>query len=89
MTETLFFLMAQFGPRAVIPLDEVRKEYFNHLDPQVFIRKLVHGEIPLPVLRIEGSKKTAKGIYMIDLALYIDSRREEVEKERQRLAKIF
>ncbi|PRH18807.1 hypothetical protein C6T53_23495 [Burkholderia multivorans] len=57
MTDTLFFLMAQFGPRAVIPLDEVRKEYFNHLDPQVFIRKIVHGEIPLPVLRIEASKK--------------------------------
>ncbi|KVO10270.1 pyocin activator PrtN family protein [Burkholderia ubonensis] len=89
MTETLFFLMAQFGPRAVIPLDEVRKEYFSHLEPHVFIRKLAHGEIPLPLLRIEASQKSTKGIYMIDLAIYIDSRREEAEKERQRLAKIF
>lgn len=60
MTDTLFFLMAQFGPRAVIPLDEVRKEYFSHLEPHVFIRKLAHGEIPLPLLRIEQVKNQRK-----------------------------
>ncbi|RQZ24045.1 Pyocin activator protein PrtN [Burkholderia sp. Bp9017] len=80
---TIFLLIAQFGPRAVIPLDEVRKEYFSHLELQAFLRKIAHGEIPLPVIRIENSLKSAKGISMLDLAIYIEKCQHEAARERQ------
>jgi hypothetical protein len=82
---TVFFLMAQFGARAVIPLDEVRREYFSHLELDKFQRKLATGEIALPVVRIEKSQKSAKGIYIQDLAQYIDDQRAAAVKERDQL----
>lgn len=82
---TVFLLMAQFGARAVIPLDEVRREYFSHLELDKFQRKLAAGEIPLPVVRAEKSQKCAKGIYVQDLADYIDAQRAAAVKERNQL----
>ncbi|WP_199540424.1 pyocin activator PrtN family protein [Paraburkholderia kururiensis] len=82
---TAFLLMAQFGARAVISLEEVRKEYFSHLEPDNLTRKLTSGEIPLPVVRADGSKKTAKGVHLQDLADYIDAQRAAAIKERNQL----
>lgn len=82
---TVFLLMAQFGARAVIPLDEVRREYFPHLELDKFLRKLSAGEIPLPVVRIEKSQKSAKGVYVQDLADYIDHQHAAAIKERNQL----
>ncbi|MGY3610459.1 MULTISPECIES: pyocin activator PrtN family protein [unclassified Bradyrhizobium] len=78
---TAFLLMAQYGPRAIIPLDDVRRDYFSHLDLSKFIRKINEGEIRLPLVRIEDSQKSAKGIHLQDLADYLDARREEAKKE--------
>lgn len=82
---TAFLLMAQFGARAVIPLEEVRKAYFAHLDMGNLTRKLTGGEISLPVVRADSSKKTARGVHLQDLAEYIDARREAAVKERDQL----
>lgn len=73
--------MAQFGARAVIPIDEVRREYFSHLELDKRLRKISSGEIALPVMRIERSVKAARGVYVQDLANYIDAQREQAGKE--------
>jgi hypothetical protein len=82
---TAFLLLAQFGARAVIPLEEVRREYFPHLEPDNLTRKLTNGEIALPVVRADRSKKTARGVHLQDLAEYIDAQRAAAVKERNQL----
>lgn len=84
---TAFLLMAQYNAQAVIPVDQVVKDYFPHLSPDKFIRKVSTGEIRLPMVRIESnSQKAAKGIHISDLAVYIDARREAAQKEAQQLS---
>jgi hypothetical protein len=80
--------MAQFGAKAVIPLEDVRREYFPHLDTDRFQRKLVSGEIPLPVFRAEKSAKSAKGIYIQDLADFMDEQRAAALKEHDHLCEL-
>ncbi|WP_175969676.1 pyocin activator PrtN family protein [Burkholderia sp. BCC0322] len=82
---TAFLLMAQFGARAVIPIEDVRREYFPHLDLNKFQRKISSGEIALPIVRIEGSQKAARGVHPQDLAEYIDKQRAAAVKERNQL----
>lgn len=82
---TVFLLMAQFGARAVIPIEEVRREYFSHLEIDKLLRKVATGEIKLTVIRIERSVKAARGVYVQDLANYIDTQRAEAVKERYQL----
>ena len=84
--KTVFFLMAEFGARAIIPIDEVRKSYFSHLELDKLLRKISMGEIALPLVRIERSAKSAKGVYVQDLADYIDAQRAAAVKERDQLA---
>ncbi|MEW6345058.1 MAG: pyocin activator PrtN family protein [Paraburkholderia sp.] len=82
---TIFLLMAQFGPRAIIPIEEVCTAYFPHLELKAFTRKIASGDIPLPVVRIEDSKQASKGVYAQDLADYIDAKRAVAVKERNQL----
>lgn len=78
---TAFLLMAQYGGTAIIPLEMVCRDYFSHLTPVEFARKATNGQIDLPVVRIEASQKAAKGVYLTDLAVWIDARREAARKE--------
>ena len=82
---TIFLLLAQYGATAVIPIDVVARDYFPHLSPEKLLRKISLGEIRLPVVRIEGSNKTAKGLHVSDLAAYIDARRAAAQKECEQL----
>ena len=82
---TVFLLMAQFGARAIIPLDDVRREYFSHLELDKFSGKIARGEIALPIVRAEKSIKSARGVYVQDLADYIDAQRAAAVKERNQL----
>jgi hypothetical protein len=84
---TAFLLMAQYGPKAVIPVAWVVKDYFPHLTTETFVRKVGLGDINIPLLRIEpGSQKCAKGVHINDLAKYIDDRQAEAVKEAKQLA---
>ncbi|WP_036289609.1 pyocin activator PrtN family protein [Methylosinus sp. PW1] len=79
---TRFLLMAQYGARAVIPLELVCKDYFSHLTPRCFMDKVGSKEIAIPVVRIEASsQKAARGVHIDDLANWIDARREAATKE--------
>lgn len=83
--QTAFLLMAQYGGRAVIPIDDVCRDFFQHLTPEKFARKASAGEIPLPVIRIEASQKAARGVHLQDLADYIDRQRAAAVKEFHQL----
>ncbi len=77
--------MAQYNARAVIPVDEVCRDYFPHLSTDKLIRKTSSGEIRIPLMRMEGSQKCAKGVHLQDLADYLDTRREAARKELAQL----
>ena len=78
--------MAQYDSRAVIPVDVVCRDYVQHLTPEKFVRKCSAGEISIPLIRMEGSQKCAKGIHLQDLADYLDARRAAAIKEAQQFA---
>ncbi|HEP6276818.1 pyocin activator PrtN family protein [Burkholderia vietnamiensis] len=82
---TVFILMAQYGATAVVPVERVCRDYFSHLTVPQFVRKVNAGEIALPLVRMEGSLKSAKGVHVDDLARWIDARRAAAVKECDQL----
>ena len=82
---TAFLLMAQYEGKAIIPAQQVCEDFFPHLTLVKFLRKIYDGQIPLPLVRIEKSQKSAKGVHLMDLAEYIDSRRIEAQREYNRM----
>lgn len=82
---TAFVLMAQYNAMAIISLEQVCADYFTHLTPLVFQRKVLAGEIKLPITRLESSQKSAKGIHIADLAIYLDQRRQAARQECDQL----
>ncbi|AJQ48251.1 MULTISPECIES: pyocin activator PrtN family protein [Pseudomonas] len=60
---------------AIISLEQVCADYFTHLPRFVFQRKVLAGEIKLPITRLEPSQKSARGIHIADLALCLDQQR--------------
>lgn len=84
---TAFLLMAQYNAQVVIPVASVVKDYFPHLTPENFLRKVAMGDIIIPLVRIEpGSQKGAKGVHLTDLAQYLDDRRAAAVKEARQMA---
>ncbi|HZS63498.1 MAG TPA: pyocin activator PrtN family protein [Xanthobacteraceae bacterium] len=82
---TAFLLMAQYNGKAIIPLADVCRDYFSHLTAEKLVRKVMTGQIPLPIVHIERSQKSAKGVHLQDLADYLDKRRQEAMKEFEAL----
>ncbi|KGK24770.1 pyocin activator PrtN family protein [Pseudomonas plecoglossicida] len=78
---TAFVLMAQYNGRAIISLEQLCSDYFTHLTPDMFQRKVLAGQIKLPITRLEASQKSARGVHITDLALYLDQQREAALKE--------
>jgi hypothetical protein len=84
--KTAFMLMARYDGLPVIPVDVVCRDFFTHLTPEKLLRKTLSGEISLPIVRIEGSQKTAKGVPLNDLADYLDKQIAAARKEREQLS---
>jgi hypothetical protein len=82
---TAFLLMAQYGGKAVIPLEDIRRDFFDHMSPEKMKRKVTTGALPLPVIRSEDSQKSWKGVHVMDLANYLDKQREAALKEFERM----
>ena len=78
---TAFLLMAQYNGKAIIPVEDVCRDYFNHLNTAKLVHKLSTGQIAIPLVRIEASQKCAKGVHLTDLAKYLDARAEAARKE--------
>lgn len=85
--KTAFILLAQYDGQAVISLELVCRDYFTHLTPEMFQRKVINGQIKLPIIRMEASQKSAKGIHLIDLALYLDQQKNTALKELKSLSR--
>ncbi|MCP6698293.1 pyocin activator PrtN family protein [Pseudomonas donghuensis] len=84
---TAFMLMAQYNGRAIIPLEQVCTDYFTHLTPEMLQRKVLAGQIKIPITRLEASQKSAKGIHITDLAEYLELQRNIALKEHRSLSK--
>ena len=82
---TLFLLMAQYDGQAVIPLTRVCTDYFSHLTAEKLQRKAMAGEIDLPITRMEGSQKAARGVHVQDLAKYLDDQRAKAIIENDKM----
>lgn len=78
--KTAMLLMVRYDGLAVIPVDRVCEDYFQHLSAEKFIRKVDAGDIDIPLVRIEGSSKCARGVPLMDLAAYIDARSTEARE---------
>jgi hypothetical protein len=79
--KTAFMLMAQYDGLAVIPVDRVCADYFAPLTVEQFLRKTTAGEIALPVVRMYGSQRAAKGVHVNDLAAFLDKQADAARKE--------
>ena len=82
---TAFLLMAQYNGAAVITIEMICRDYFRHLTVDKLLRKLLAGEIALPIMRMEKSQKAARGVHLNDLADYLDKQREAALKECRQL----
>ncbi|AZD84961.1 pyocin activator PrtN family protein [Pseudomonas chlororaphis] len=82
---TAFLLMAQYNGMAIIPLERVCADYFSHLTPEKMKNKVASGEIDLPLVRIEGSQKSARGVHLNDLASYLDAQHLKAKTEHEKL----
>ncbi|WP_409373153.1 pyocin activator PrtN family protein [Pseudomonas baltica] len=79
---TAFLLMAQYGARAVIPLERVCADYFSHLTPAKLRLKIDAGEIDLPLMRVDDSEKAASAVHLMALAAYLDAQCEKAKSEQ-------
>lgn len=82
---TAFLLMASYDGRTVIPLSIVCRDFFTHISEDKLQKKVLTGEIKLPIIRIEDSQKAARGVHVQDLADYIDRRRAAAVKEYEQI----
>lgn len=82
---TAFILMAQYNGLAIIPIAQVCADYFTHLTPDMLQRKVMAGQLKIPIMRIESSQKSAKGVHVSDLADYLDQQRAAALKEYNQL----
>lgn len=82
---TTFLLLAQYGGRAAISLEEVCRDFFQHLAPEQLMQKVGAGDVRLVVTRIEPSQKAPKVVFLTDLADYLDRQREAAVRELEAL----
>jgi len=82
---TFFVLMAQYNA-TVIPIDRVAKDFFAPLTTENLMRKILVGQIALPIIRMDHrSQKSARAVHIADLAAFIDEARAKALKERDQL----
>lgn len=84
--DTQFLLLARYGGRPILPIETVCEDFFAHLSPPKLLLKVDRGEIALPVVRMESSQKSAKGVHISDLAAWIDQRRAVAQRECRALS---
>lgn len=82
--DTRLLLMARYNAMPIVPLHLVREDFFPHLSLPKFLRKVNEYAIKLPVVRIDNSQKSAKGVHIDDLATYLDERRAEAKRDFER-----
>lgn len=82
---TVFLLMAQYNGAAIVPLERVCADYFSHLTPEKMKLKVAGGQIDLPLVQMERSQKSARGVHINDLAAYLDNLHAKAKVEHDKL----
>ncbi|ALE88005.1 pyocin activator PrtN family protein [Pseudomonas versuta] len=82
---TQFLLLAQYGGQAIIPLERICADYFSHLTPEKMKMKVASGQIDLPLVPMERSQKSARGVHLNDLAAYLDAQHNRARTEHDKL----
>lgn len=83
--DTAIMMMAMYNAQAIIDSETVARDWFK-LSVGKFHEKIRSGEIRIPlVLMEEESQKCAKGVHLMDLAEYVDTRRAAAEKELKQM----
>jgi hypothetical protein len=83
--KTSLILMAQYDGRAIIPLWQVCEHYFTHLKPDELAAKAQAGEIQIPIVHMDTSRRTSRGVHLADLATYIERQTKLARKECRKL----
>lgn len=77
---TAIMMMAMYNAQAIIDSETVARDCFK-LSVGKFREKIRSGEIRIPLVLMEKeSQKCAKGVHLMDLAEYVDTRRAAAEK---------
>lgn len=84
MNSTLWMLQGRYEYMPIIPADVVAKDFFG-LERRVFLRKVDDGSIKLPLVRMEDSNKSAKGVDARHLATFLDERINAAQREFEQL----
>jgi hypothetical protein len=63
----------------------VLEDFFDGMSQEHLLRRISEGKLDLPVVRIDASQKSAKGVALVDLATYLDRRIEAARKECRQL----
>lgn len=83
--KTAALLALQYNNQLFLPIEVVCRDYFKHLTVQKLLRKISDGSIPLPLTRMEESQKATKGVFVVDLARYLDDRHQKALREYRQL----
>jgi hypothetical protein len=85
---TLFCLLYQYNMRPVVPLEEIRRDYFPQFaDEAKLIAKIRAGDINLPLVRLGPGQKAARGVALIDLAAYLDAQISAARQDMQAMTR--
>ncbi|PWE48514.1 Pyocin activator protein PrtN [Thioclava sp. NG1] len=71
---TFYILLGKYGHEVMIPSEIVARDWFN-VGKAKFHEKVSRGEIALPVMSMDDSQKSPRGVHILDLAEYLDKRR--------------
>ncbi|MCE8015945.1 pyocin activator protein PrtN [Halomonas sp. MCCC 1A17488] len=81
---TYFGLLAEFDGRAEIPLEEVAPRYFG-INARTASMRAGAQALPVPVYRAGDSQKSPWLVSAVDLAKYLDEKRDEARQLWQRV----
>lgn len=84
---TLWLLLGMYEGKFLIPVEQAVNDHFQHLTPAKFVRKVLDGDIKLPIITPEDSQRAAKMVDLRDLASYLDGRRQEAHDKLAKLRK--
>ena len=76
--------MAQYDGKAIIPIDDVCRDYFLHLTPTKLVRKISRGDCP-SARADRGESEMREGYHLNDLARYLDQRTDAARREMKSL----
>lgn len=66
-------------------MERICSDYFTHLTPEAMRMKVAAGQIDLPLVKLEHSQKSARGVHVNDLADYLDVRHRAAKAEHDLL----